>query len=134
MSDHPLDQANLAENALNKAAEICVSSQIDSVEDLEIDLNSQPERLLQGKVDSISIKGREITWHELTIAQLDLDLDNLEIQLLPTILGQVKLTNPGDIQAKIIISETDSARLLNSKYVKTLLQKLSIYVEEKTYI
>ena len=54
MSDRPSDKTNLAKNALNKAAEICVSSQIDSVEDLEIDINSQPERLLQGKVDSIN--------------------------------------------------------------------------------
>ena len=82
----------------------------------------------------INVKGREITWHELTIAQLDLDLDNLDIQLLPTILGQIKLNKPEDIQAKIIFNETDCDRLLNSQYVKTLLQKLSISVDENSYI
>jgi hypothetical protein len=134
MSDRPSDKTNLAKNALNKAAEIYVSSQIDSVEDLEVDIDSQPEQLLQGKVDSISLKGREITWHELKLEQLDLNLDNLEIELLPTIVGQVKLKKPGNIQAKIIVSETDCDRLLNSEYVTTLLQKLSIVVNKQSYI
>jgi hypothetical protein len=134
MNDRPSDKTNLAKNALNKAAEICVSSQIDSAENLEIDIDSQPDRLLQGKVDSIGLKGREITWHELKIEELDLNLENLEIEILPTILGRVKLNKPGNIQAKIIVSETDCDRLLNSEYVITLLQKLPIVVNEQSYI
>ncbi len=134
MSDRPSDKSNLAKNTLNKAAELLISSQVNSAKNLEIEIDSQPERLLQGKVDSLSIKGQKITWHELKIEQLNLNLDNLEIELLSTILGQVKLTKPGDIRAKIIFNKTDCDRLLNSQYVNTLLQKLSIYVNDNCYV
>ncbi len=52
------ENPGLGEQALNKAAEIGLSSQLDEVDSLDVDIKTDPLKLVQGQVDSVTIEGR----------------------------------------------------------------------------
>ncbi len=51
------EQAGLGEQALNKAAEVGLSSQLDAVDNLDVDVKTDPLKLIQGQVDAVTISG-----------------------------------------------------------------------------
>ncbi len=49
----------LGEQALSQAAEAGFSSQLDDVEELDVDIQTNPLKAVQGKADSVSMKGKK---------------------------------------------------------------------------
>ena len=52
-----IGEPDLGEQALSKVAEVGISSQLDEVEDLDVDIRTNPLQLMQGKVESVKIAG-----------------------------------------------------------------------------
>jgi hypothetical protein len=50
----------LGEQALSQAAEAGFSSQLDDVEELDVDIQTNPLKAVQGKADSVSMKGKKM--------------------------------------------------------------------------
>ena len=55
MSDEP----RLEEQALSLAAEMTLSSQMDEVENIDVDVRSDLLKVVHGEVDSVSIEGKD---------------------------------------------------------------------------
>ncbi len=72
------DSPGLGEQALNKAAEIGLSSQLDEVENLDVNIKTDPLKLVQGQVDAVTIKGEGL------VMQKDLRMEELEMQMSRT--------------------------------------------------
>lgn len=73
------DRSDLGNQALIKVAEIGITSQLDTVEKIEVDIRTDAGKLIQGKVDSVVISGQGLvmTIFEQLLALLD--LRNFEI-------------------------------------------------------
>ncbi|MCF4969747.1 LmeA family phospholipid-binding protein, partial [Nostoc sp. CMAA1605] len=52
-----VEGSGIGEQALNKAAEIGLSSQLDEVENLDVNIKTDPLKLIQGEVESVNIAG-----------------------------------------------------------------------------
>lgn len=50
--------ADLGEQALSKLTEIGIASQLDEVEAIEVDVKTDPIKVIQGKVDAVSVEGK----------------------------------------------------------------------------
>jgi hypothetical protein len=65
--------ADLGKQALNKVAEAGISTQLDEVEDLTVDVDTDPIKLMSGEVDSVAMDGKGM------VMEKDLRVETLQV-------------------------------------------------------
>ena len=102
------DNPNLGDIALNKVVEIGITSQLDTVEKIDVDLRTNPVDLIQGKVDSIEISGQGlVVKQDLRMETLKINTHEVSINPFSAIFGNIELTHPTDAEAQIVLTEAD---------------------------
>jgi len=125
MSDH----AGLGEQALNKAAEMGLSSQLDEVEHLDVHIKTEPLQLIQGHIDSVTIKGEGMVMQkDLRVEEMDIEMSSISINTFAAAFGKIELTKPTDASAHVILTEADLNRAFNSEFVRSKLHNLQVNV------
>lgn len=71
-----VEQPGLGEQALSKAAEIGLSTQLDQVEELNVDIRTEPIQLMQGELESVF----ELKGMSLRLKNLDVQPGNLVVE------------------------------------------------------
>ena len=118
---------DLEHSLVSKTAEAAISSQIESAENIEVDLDSKVSQLVRGDANSLKIKGEKIiAVRDIQLERVDITCDDLSLNLTQAILGKIAFERPGDFQVKLVFTESDCDRLLNSEYIKILLQNLPL--------
>ena len=121
------DRSNLGNQALSKVAEIGITSQLDTVENIDVDIRTDPGKLIQGKVDSVVISGRGLVMkQDLRMENLTVSIDRVSIDPLRAILGNIELTHPSDAEALMVLTQADLNRAFSSDYMHAKLQGLKI--------
>lgn len=125
-----LGKPDLGEQALSKAAEIGLSTQLDEVEKLEVDIRTDPGKLIQGQLESVEIEGKGLVMQkDLRTEELDVKIGNIAINPLSAAFGKIELTRPTDADAHVVLTEQDVERAFNSEYIHDKLQNLDINVD-----
>lgn len=125
------DQPGMGEEALNKVAEIGLASQLDEVENLDVDIKTDPFKLIQGEVDSVSIDGDGLVMQsDLRVEELDMHMTSVAINPLSVALGKIELTKPTKASVRAVLTEADINRAFNSDYVRQQLQQ-QIHVNDQ---
>ena len=123
------DSPGLGEQALNKAAEIGLSSQLDEVENLDVDIKTDPLKLIQGEIDEVTIEGKGMVMQkDLRMEEFDMQMTNIAINPLSVAFGKIELTKPTEANAQVVLTESDINRAFNSEYVRSQLQSQKINV------
>ena len=118
---------NLEHSLVSKTAEAAIASQIESAENIEVDLDSKVSQLVRGDANSLKIKGEKIiAVRDIQLEQVDITCDDLSLNLTQAILGKIAFEQPGDFQIELVFTELDCNRLLNSEYVRILFQNLPL--------
>ena len=128
-----MNSPDIGEQAISKAAEVGLETQLDQAEDLDVDIRSNPLDLVQGKVDSVSVKGEGLVMQkELRAEKLRIETDSIDIDPMKAALGDIELNQPTDARMLVVLKEEDVQRAFNSDYVKNKLQNLEISYGEQT--
>ena len=128
-----MNSPDIGEQAISKAAEVGLETQLDEAEDLDVDVRSNPLDLVQGKVDSVSVKGEGLVMQkELRAEKLRIETDSIDINPMKAALGDIELNKPTDARMLVVLKEEDVQRAFNSDYVKNKLQGLEINYGEET--
>lgn len=128
-------EPNIGEKALDKAVEVALTSQFDEVEQIDIDIRTDPGKLVQGKVESVAIVGGGmVIKQDLRVEALELHADAVEIDPLKAILGEIKFTQPTDAHAQILLTEADLNRALASEYLQGKMKSLRIENSKKPIV
>jgi hypothetical protein len=99
------DNPNLGDIALNKVVEMAIDSQLDTAEQINVDLRTNPLELIQGKVDAIEISGRGlVVKQDLRMETLKINSDAVAIDPLKAVFGNIELTHPTDAEAQIVLT------------------------------
>ncbi len=115
------DNPGLGEQALNKAAEIGLSSQLDEVENLDVDIKTDPLKLVQGEVDEVTIEGEGLVMQkDLRMKELEMQMTSVAINPLSVAVGKIELTKPTEAHTQVVLTEADINRAFNSEYVRCL--------------
>ncbi len=123
------DQPGLGEQALDKAAEMGLSSQLDEVENLDVHIKTDPFKLIQGQVDTVTIDGKGLVMQkDLRVEELEMEMSTVAINPISAAFGKIELTKPTDGSAHVVLIEPDINRAFNSKYVQNQLQNQQIKV------
>ena len=132
MNNKSAKNFDLGKNIIDKATETAIASQVKSAQNIQVDIDSQPSQLATGKVEAIAISCEKVVAvQDLSLEQIDIASEDLSINLLTAILGDISLVKPGNFQIEIVFTEADCDRLLNSSYVKILLQNLMLDLEQQ---
>ncbi|GAB1538572.1 DUF2993 domain-containing protein [Scytonema sp. NUACC21] len=124
------DSPGLGEQALNKAAEIGLSSQLDEVENLNVDIKTDPLKLVQGQVDAVTIEGEGLVMQkDLRMEEIEMHIGNVAINPLNAAFGKIELTKPTKGRARVVLIEEDINRAFNSKYISSQLQEQKIQID-----
>jgi hypothetical protein len=122
--------ADIGEQALSKAAEIAMSTQLDEVENLEVQISTDPGKLIQGQLDSVKIEGEGLVMQkDLRAEELQVKTGNIAINPLSAAFGKIELTRPTQADAHVVLTEQDMERAFNSEFVHDKLQNLEVHVD-----
>ncbi len=123
------ENKGLGGEALDKAAEIGLSSQLDEVENLDVNIQTDPFKLMQGQVDSVTIEGEGMVMQkDLRMEELDMHMSGVAINPLSAAFGKIELTKPTEASTHAVLLEADINRAFNSEYVRTQLQNQQVKV------
>lgn len=123
------ENQGLGEQALNKAAEIGLSSQLDQVDQLDVDIKTDPFKLIQGQVDEVTIHAEGMVMQgDLRMEEMDMHMSSVAINPLSAAFGKVELTKPTQASTHVVLTESDINRAFNSEYVRNQLQSQQINV------
>ena len=127
------DNFDLKQTVVNKAAEAAITSQIKSAENIEVNVDSEVSQMIQGKASSLEIAAEKIlVFEDIQLEQLDITGDDLSLDLTQAILGKIALEQPGNFKVKMVFTKSDCDRLLNSEYVRVLLQSLPLKIGQQS--
>jgi len=123
------EKGDIGEQALSKAAEIAISSQLDEVENLDVDIRTDPLKLIQGELESVKIEGKGLVMQkDLRTEELEVKTTNIAINPLSAAFGKIELTCPTEADAHVVLTEQDMERAFNSEFIHQKLQNLDVNV------
>ena len=129
-----LNSPDLGEQALSKVAEVGIANQLDKVDKLNIDIRTNPGKLIQGEVDSVAISGRGMVMkQDLRIESIEVQTAKVSINPLSVIFGSIELDQPADANAQIVLTEEDLNRAIASDYLASKLQDLKLEIDEQLH-
>lgn len=120
---------DLGKEAIDKVAEIGIKSQLDEVENLDVDIDSDPLKLMTGTVDSVSIKGEGMVMQQdLRIEEMQLNTGGVSINPLSAAFGKIELERPTEAEALVVLTEADINRAFNSDFIREKMQNLNVHI------
>jgi LmeA-like phospholipid-binding len=120
---------DLGEQAISKAAEIGLASQLDEVEELNVDIRTNPLKLIQGELESVSIEGKGLVMQQdLRAEELKVNIDNIAINPLSAAFGKIELNHPTEAETFVVLTEADIDRAFNSEFLSEKLQNQKVHV------
>ncbi len=126
------ENAGLGEQALNKLAEVALSTQLDEAEKLEVQVKTNPTKLARGELESLTIDGEGLVMHEgLRVEEMEMQISSIAVNPWKALMGNIQLTQSAEGTARIVLTEADINRALNSESLSDGMRNLNIYVEGK---
>lgn len=126
------EKGRFGEQAINKIAEMALASQLGEVERVEVQINTDLNKLAHGEVNCINIKINGVPiQQDLTLEELQLEINQVTVKPLSALLGKIKLTKPAEGIVRIIINEDSLNRAFNSKYFDKYLHQNKSFVNDK---
>lgn len=121
---------DIGEQALDKVAEAAIANQLDEVEEVSVDIRTDPVKLVQGKVDSVAISGEGMVMkQDLRIDSVEVNTGAVAIDPLKAIVGQIELTQPANAKVQLVLTEQDLNRALSSGYLRSKMGTLEVEVQ-----
>lgn len=126
------DKGDLGEQAISKAAEVAMTTQLDEVEKLDVNIRTDPFKLVQGQLDSVKIEGEGLVMKkDLRAEEVQVHTNDIAINPLSAAFGKIELTRPTEAEAQVVLTEQDLERAFNSEFIHNKLQNLEINIEGK---
>lgn len=128
-----MKSSGAGEQAINNIAKAGLETTLDQADSLEIDLHSNPLDLMQGEIESVSVKGEGLVMKkELRADKLRIETNNISINSIKAAMGNIELNKPTDARMLVVLKEEDLQNAFNCEYVREKLQNLKIDLDGET--
>jgi hypothetical protein len=122
--------SKLEEKLLSQEATRRLSSQLEEVEQIEIEVQTDLLKIFQGQVDAVSLAGQGLVMQQqIRVQEINLQTDSIAVNLFSAIFGQIKLNAPVNVVANIVLTEADINRALASKLIRNLVKDWVLNVQ-----
>jgi hypothetical protein len=110
--------SHLLRSVLSPAVRLWIQSQVESVGELELAIESSDRQLLSGRIPRIEIAAKQVRYKELHLSQIDLEGREIAVNLAQVMRGKpLQLLAPIAITTQLSLSEAD----LNASLASALL-------------
>lgn len=130
-----IDRPNLGDKALSKVVEIGIAIQLDEAEVIDVDIRTNPGKLVQGKIDSVTISGKGLVMRQdLRLETIEVSIGKVGIDPFSAVFGNIELIHPTDAEALIVLTEADINRAFRSDYIRSKLHGLKMMMNGQEVI
>lgn len=124
------DERRWEEKAVDKAAEMGLSSQLDEAQTIDVDVHTNLLKMIFGQVDGVSFTGSGLLFKkDIRIQNIEVESSEIAVDVLSTLSGNVKLEKPADIRLKLVLTEADINQALASDFICNMMQKIALKIE-----
>lgn len=128
-----MSSQDMGEQAISKAAEVGINSQLDEVESLDVDVEANPLEVAQGNIESVTIDAKGMVMNkDLRTERLVLQTDSIAVDTLKAAFGNIELEHSTNAEAKIVLKEEDLQRAFNSEYIQNKLKNQKVDIDDET--
>ncbi len=124
-----MSEKKLEEQFVAKVAETTISQQLDAAKNVDVDIQTDLLKILQGQADAISFEGQGLVIKDIRVEDIKVETDKVEINPLSAVFGQVELNKPINAKVRVVMTEADINRALTSKYIRSKWQKFDLNVD-----
>jgi hypothetical protein len=125
--------ADLDDQAISKVAEMGLRSQLDEVDNLNVEIDIDPLKLLAGELNSVLINGAGMVMQQdLRIEQMELNTGAVAVNPISLAMGKIELNHPTEAQAIVTLTEADINRAFSSDFVRSKMQNLKVQIDGET--
>ena len=118
LSQEPLKQSRIISKVLTPALRLWLRSQVEQVEDLQINIQAGDRLLLTGHIPKVSLSARRAVYQGLYVRQIQLVAETIRINLGQVLKGKpLRLLEPVPVTGELLVEEVD----LNASLQGTLL-------------
>ncbi|NJM70098.1 MAG: DUF2993 domain-containing protein [Scytonema sp. RU_4_4] len=123
------EEQRIEEQMLSQEAERQLSKQLDKVEKVDVDVQTDLLKIFQGQADGVSVEGQGLVKQDIRVQEIKLQIDNVAINPLSVLFGQLELNQPVNTTARIVLTEADINRALTSDFVRSKMQNFELNVD-----
>jgi hypothetical protein len=124
------EERRLEEQLISQEAERRLFNQLDKVEQIDIDVQTDLFKIVQGQADGVSLNGQGLVFKEnIRVQEIKLQTDSIAVNPLSAIFGQIELNEPVNAIARIFMTESDINQALNSDFVRNYAKNYDLNVE-----
>ena len=103
-----MNSPDIEEQAVSKAAEVGLETQLDESEDLDVDVRANPLDVAQGNVESVGVEGKGLVMQkELRAEKLKIETDSISIDPIKAALGNIEMEQPTDARMLVVLKEDE---------------------------
>lgn len=118
------------EQAVSQVVELGLTSQLESVEEIKVDVHTNWLEAILGRANSISIAGKGLVMQEeIRVQEMQMRLDDVAINPLSALLGQVQLDQPTDTTLRMVFTEADLNHAMNTDFASDRLPPIHVNVD-----
>ncbi|MEB3827715.1 LmeA family phospholipid-binding protein [Phormidium sp. CCY1219] len=118
------------EKAVSKAAEMGLASSLTEVEDLNVEVQCDPGKIVSGQVETVEILGEGLVMkQDLRMEKMEVETEAISINAMRAAIGNIELEEPTAAQLRVILTERDITRAFASDYIHQKLQKLRVTID-----
>ncbi|MEH2459660.1 LmeA family phospholipid-binding protein [Nostoc sp.] len=124
------DDNRLEEKFLSQEAEKRISEKLDKAEKIDIDVQTDLLKIVQGQADGVSVAGQGLVIKEdIRVQEIKLQTDSIAINPFSALFGQIELNEAVNAIARIVLTEVDMNRALASEFVSSQMQNFDFDVD-----
>lgn len=124
------DKQNLEEQIVSQVAERTISNQLETAEQIDIYVETDILKIVQGQADAVTIAGQGlVTKQNIRVQEIQLKTDTLSINPLSVIFGGVQLDKPLNLMARVTLTEADINSALASDFTRKFAQNFDLDVD-----
>ncbi|MEL6321997.1 MAG: DUF2993 domain-containing protein [Cyanobacteria bacterium J06626_14] len=128
------DNSSMGDQAISKMAEVGLKTQLDEFDELKVVVQTSPQALVGGEIDSVTIDGRGLAMRkdELRTEKLHIETGAIAINPWKAAFGNIELKQTVEAKADVTLTEQDINCAFNSDYLQSKFQDLSVQIEGYT--
>jgi len=101
---------------------------------LNLDVQTDLLKVIQGKVDSVSFEGKGLKLQDIRLSEFEIKTDDIDVNPLKVLFGEVELNQPINAETKIVLREADINQAFKLDIVRNLLHEFLTFHTEKSII
>ncbi|MBW4612741.1 MAG: DUF2993 domain-containing protein [Desmonostoc vinosum HA7617-LM4] len=124
------DEHKLEEELLSQEAKRRLYDQLDKAEKIDVDVQTDLLKVVQGQLDGVSVTGQGLVIKEdIRVQEIKIQTDSIAVNPFRAILGQIELNEPVNAMARVTLTEVDINRTLLSDFTHSYFNTFNLDVD-----